>query len=538
MTLLRKFGVLLGGLALIVVVSLGSAVWAVGVHQQELAQPLSSIHTVLGDLNRLKRAIAELGSLVPVPGPSPIPWTAPADETIDPEQRIRELSSEVRARLERLKDTGVFNAQSGISTVRNLEGRVRDALGRVERWRTDRAPEAAVASHEALFAIHELVERNESKMLEDARVAVRYGRDVRAMVMVVIAASLVAVLLAAGLGLTLTRRWVVRPVAELRAATERLGAGDFSHRVPVVGRDELALLSAEVNHMAGMISAMQEERVERERLAAVGEMVRRLAHNLRNPLAGIRSLAELARADLPEGSSTRENQERIVQTVDRFERWLRDLLSATSPLVVQPVEGEVGSWLGASVEALRPMASGKKIELSVDATGAPPRAWFDPRHMEQVVVALVTNAIQASPPAGRVRVEASAIPPLPPEVGGEAWWEVRVMDEGPGVGEGLSDKIFRPYFTTKRDGSGIGLALVKQVAEQHGGRVSVEPGRMANGKGPGATFVLRLPVKPKEQAKPGQRSGEIGGVGGENSGGRGRGEPAVLDPPGAVARRP
>ncbi|MFN0132801.1 MAG: ATP-binding protein [Phycisphaerales bacterium] len=529
MTLLRKFGILLGGLALIVAVSLTAAMWAVLVHQRELAQPLSSIHSVLGDLNRVKRAVAEIGALLPGSTPDRVPWTTPPDQTADADPRIAQLAVEIRDRLARLRDTGVFNVQSGISTTRNLEQRVREALAQIDRWRSTRDPAFAAASHESLFVIHELVERNETKMLEDARVAVIYGRDVRGTVTVVIAASLAAVLLAAGLGLALTRRWVVRPVAELRAATERLGAGDFSHRVPVVGRDELALLSAEVNHMASVISTMQDERVERERLAAIGEMVRRLAHNLRNPLAGIRSLAELARADLPPGSQPRESQDRIVQTVDRFERWLRELLSATSPLVVQPVESAVVPWLDASLEALRPMAAAKQIDLAADSAAAPARARFDGRHLEQALVALVTNAIQAAPPGSTVRILARA---------DGTHWELRVADNGPGVPIALSDKIFKPYFTTKRDGTGIGLALVKQVVEQHGGRVWVERANAESKVAVGAAFVIRLPIHDQQQvANPGQRDGESGGIGGQNPGSRGRNEPAVLNPSGVVTRR-
>src|SRR5262249_25264293 len=148
------------------------------------------------------------------------------------------------------------------------------------------------------------------------------------------------VALVGALGFSLLHRWVLQPVARLRTAAARIGDGDFAHRVLVrpggPGRDELAQLSTEVNHMAGLVRAMQDERVERDRLAAAGEMVRRLTHNLRNPLAGIRGLAEITRGDLPPAADElRENQERIIATIDRFEHWLSELLSATSPLTVQ-----------------------------------------------------------------------------------------------------------------------------------------------------------------------------------------------------------
>jgi len=100
-------------------------------------------------------------------------------------------------------------------------------------------------------------------------------------------------------------------------------------------------------------------------------MVRRLAHNLRNPLAGIRSLAELTRADLPPDSPAIENQERIVTTVDRFERWLSELLSATTPLRVAPAPSPVASWLRAVAEPLRPLANERGVDLQVRVEAAP-----------------------------------------------------------------------------------------------------------------------------------------------------------------------
>jgi len=96
---------------------------------------------------------------------------------------------------------------------------------------------------------------------------------------------------------------------------------------------QLAQLASEVNHMAHMVKTLQDERVESERLAAVGSMVRRIAHNIRNPLAGIRGLAEITRNELAQDEELRENQTRIVAAVDRFERWLKQLLDATRPQI-------------------------------------------------------------------------------------------------------------------------------------------------------------------------------------------------------------
>jgi signal transduction histidine kinase len=531
MTLLRKFAVLLMVMALMVALNLGTSAWAISVLQREVSVYLSSISSVLGGLNRIKRDLADIGAMIPSSGGGePIPWTTPPERlaVADAMERFERLAADVRASFEEVERSGTYRARAGISTTLNLHARVAQSLADSRKWFEVQDERAGESARQELFLLHELIERNESKILGDAQQAVAHSRDIRSRVIAAMLIALAVTLAAGGLGIALMRRWVVRPVTELRTAAGRIAAGDFAHRVPVHGRDELAMLSAEVNHMAGMISAMQEERVERERLAAVGEMVRRLAHNLRNPLAGIRSLAELTKGDLTGDHPAQENQDRIISTVDRFEQWLAEMLSATTPLQVEPQPAQVGSWLRAVVEPLRPLADTRGIELVVDTTAAPAEAWFDPRHLEQALVGIITNALQVSPRGERVVVVGAS--------NGEQW-EIRVEDRGPGVPPELAEKIFRPYFTTKREGTGIGLAVAKQVIEQHGGRISVRSGSRAavdEKGGPGAVFVLRLPLRPAAGGAGGAhelaRDGQVGGSGGQDPDSRGRGEPAVLHP--------
>jgi signal transduction histidine kinase len=545
MTLLRKFGVLLAVLAMVVVLSLGSAVWSVSLLQREITGYLQSISVALGGLNHIKRDLGDLAALLPgSPETDPSPWAGEARDAPPgtPAQRVQALGDSVHQQLEELLGSRTFRVRSGISTQRNLQDRIKTATASALAWVNSGDREAGLRARRELYILHELIERNEAKILGDASEAVVHGREIRDRLLAVIVITLLTALGVASLGLILMRRWVLRPVTELRTAADRIARGDFAHRVPVQGRDELAQLSSEVNHMAGMISAMQDERVERERLAAIGEMVRRLAHNLRNPLSGIRSLAELSKADLPGDSPVQENQDRIVATVDRFEKWLAEMLTATSPLNIEPEPVPVAPWLRALVEPLRPMGAAKGVELRVDLAAAPPEARFDPRHLEHALVGVVTNAIQASPRGAAVTVSA---------VAKGTQWEIRVRDRGPGVPPELVERIFRPYFTTKRDGTGIGLAVAKQVVEQHGGRVAVERassapegpaapaprGSGAGSGGPGATFVFQLPLRVEPNGPGVANIGQAGAQRGQDPDSRGRGEPPVLHPASAQARR-
>jgi signal transduction histidine kinase len=172
------------------------------------------------------------------------------------------------------------------------------------------------------------------------------------------------------------------------------------------------------------------------------------------------------------------------------------------------------------VETHRAAAEARGVRLILDITRAPRSARFDPRHMEQAVVALVTNAIEASPKGSGVEVCGLV------DGGG---WTIRVADQGPGVPADLREKVFRPYFTTKKEGSGIGLAVAHQVVMQHGGQLRVAEGPMdgrtalggggtgleAPKAGVGAVFMATLPLT--GLAEPGQRR-PTGGTNGEDSG--------------------
>jgi signal transduction histidine kinase len=139
------------------------------------------------------------------------------------------------------------------------------------------------------------------------------------------------------------------------------------------------------------------------------------------------------------------------------------------------------------------MARAKEIALELDTEGAPTEASFDMRHLDHSLVAILTNAIQASPAKSTVRISART-------VDGAGEWEVRIADQGPGVPPEIADKVFNAFYTTKKDGNGIGLAVAQQVVRAHGGRISIEPGLNGSvatrGSGPGATFVVRIPVQP------------------------------------------
>lgn len=503
MNLQRKFTVLLGLSALCVATTLGVTLGYNALLARDAVAPFEVTTRLLMALSGAKRAVGDLTRQLPGPrrdepgrDPEAAGWLAPRagpTHSLHPErlaawrEEYEAGVSEAAHRVEALVASEEFASRIGASSARTIRERWAEASAAAARWFESGVVSDGVRAGDLHFAMHELIERAETKVIAEGRAALRFTEQMQSSHRVIVVSGMSCAVLLLLLGAMLVRRWVVAPVEELRRAADAISRGDYAHRVKVESADELGRLSHEVNEMAALVAKTQADAIERERLASTGEMVRRLAHNLRNPLAGIRGLAELSIKRQPDNETLREEQGQIIQTVDRFNCWLRDLLSATSPLEIRPEPTGVSGWLDGVVESHGALARMRSVSLESDTRGSPETATFDPRHLEHALVAIVTNAIQASPPGGKVALR-SALEPTP--ANGPVW-TIRVSDEGPGIAPDVLSNVFRPYFTTKRDGNGIGLAIAQQVVKRHGGWIEVETSCTPPNRG--TTFSVRIP---------------------------------------------
>ena len=239
---------------------------------------------------------------------------------------------------------------------------------------------------------------------------------------------------------------------------------------------ETILSKALGQNVAGM--AVEETRQLLSRLLA------RLAHEIRNPLSSLDVHLHLLEEDLAEGGPCSKEQladrfEIIHGELHRLENLVKQFLRLAGPSAIELSTVELDKTIGHVCELLRPEASTRRIELVADVPAGLPPLQADPDQLIQALLNLIINAVQAVDQNGRVEVRAS--------LEGDGFL-IEVRDNGPGIPPEKLHTIFEPYYTTKSEGSGIGLWIAQQIIVAHGGTILA-----ANAPDGGAVFAVSLP---------------------------------------------
>jgi len=310
---------------------------------------------------------------------------------------------------------------------------------------------------------------------------------------------------------------IERPLEELKKIIGRVREGDFSARVKFsIRNDDVGQLGRQFNEM---IQELGENRLEIERLhqgemaraehlATLGELAAGLAHEIRNPLAGIAGVVEVMGRELPRESSSRAVLPEVQTEIHHIQAILNDLLAYARPRPPEFHPADLNATVEQAVSLARQQVRTKPIEITLDADKSLPRISHDPVQMQQVVLNLLLNGIQAIQNQGKIEValrrellqastdakritrESSEGGDLFSKVAGQGEWAViRIRDTGQGIPRDSLSKIFKPFFTTRKEGTGLGLPLAKGIVESHKGIIEVtsEPGQ-------GAQFEVWLPM--------------------------------------------
>jgi len=218
---------------------------------------------------------------------------------------------------------------------------------------------------------------------------------------------------------------------------------------------------------------------EQETLARLGEMAAVVAHEVKNPLAGIRGALQVIGGRMEEGAPERAVIDEIQARIDGLNEMVQDLLLFARPTPPKMAPAALSTLLMGTVSLLRRDPAWIDVEVAVPDEG--PTLRMDAAQIQVVLFNLLLNAAQAMNGQGRVEVTVDT---------SDDWCEIAVRDTGPGFDADTLDKLFEPFFTTKHRGSGLGLSTAKRVVEMHHGTLTAE-----SGDGGGAVMQIRLPMK-------------------------------------------
>jgi len=272
------------------------------------------------------------------------------------------------------------------------------------------------------------------------------------------------------------------PIRRLTAAVESITSRGRPE--PVLGlpsgAGEVAVLGAAFEAMMERLAAAQDEAVSQSRLALLGEVAASIAHDVRTPLSVLKTSAQLlASGDLPIAEQRRLGR-MVAAEVDRLNRVVTDLVDLARPRVAQRLSQPLDQLVERAAAVLRPWAQARGVALELDRDGSDLHVLVDGDQMQQALLNLMHNAVQAAPNPGTVVVRSSAQ---------GRWAVIEVSDSGPGFSEEALARAFSPFFTTRADGTGLGLTIVKRIIEEHGGDVGAR-----NSASGGACVWCRLPL--------------------------------------------
>jgi signal transduction histidine kinase len=330
-------------------------------------------------------------------------------------------------------------------------------------------------------------------------------------------------------GIALLAWTYVKPISRVVEAARRVAQGSLEERLPTGRRDEIGELNQSFNEMVERLrekEALEKRLHQAERLSAIAHLASGIAHEVRNPLNSISLIIDhLAAQFSPRAGAEREEIGRLTglikQEIHRLNAMIEAFLKFGRPLELKRQPTDVRRVLDEVLEVASQKVQEEHIQVTREYGEDLPPVWIDVPHMKTCFLNLVLNAVQAMSPKGgnlsvavgvaadgaprgsgfgdlsngesgvdvpQARIHQSTDAPAHRPAAGD-WVEVSIRDTGVGVAPENLDKVFEPYFTTKDVGIGLGLALTKQILEQHGGGIA-----LSSELGKGTVVRLRLPA--------------------------------------------
>ncbi len=308
-------------------------------------------------------------------------------------------------------------------------------------------------------------------------------REQRALELLV---GLSALTLVVGAAISFYARRLLRPLNVVTARARVVAAGDLTPQRAVDDGSEIGELAATFENMVGAIRDARSEVVKAERLAAIGKMAAHITHEIRNPLSSIGLNLELLEGELESTDEGAREKRELVAAIKAETNRLSKLSEQYLSLARRPkptlVEESLGDLVTELLAFLAPELKRSKVEVSLASPEDLPVVSIDESLLRQALLNLVRNAREAMSDGGHLRIELRPAP--------DHRVEIVIEDDGPGIPDEIRAGVFDPFFTTKQRGTGLGLAVTREIVEAHRGSIRCEPR-----EGGGTRFVIALPLR-------------------------------------------
>lgn len=287
---------------------------------------------------------------------------------------------------------------------------------------------------------------------------------------------------------TFTEYFVNKPITSIISTMKKAEAGDLSVKFLTRRRDEIGKLASSLNSMLFKLDKAQREIKQWhfsemqniEKMATIGEVASSVAHEIRNPLAGISGAIQVLAEDMSAKDPRKTIINEVLSEINRLDHAVRDLLVFARPPEPHPIITPLDTIIERTLHMAEQQSQKQGVAIQIRKSDTEMKVFVDPEQIHQVFLNIVLNSLQSMPGGGTLTIGTY----IRPEIN-EA--EISFTDTGFGIRKDALKNIFKPFFTTRSTGTGLGLAISRAIIERHGGRITVE-----SSEGIGSTFHVFL----------------------------------------------
>ena len=338
----------------------------------------------------------------------------------------------------------------------------------------------------------------------------------RDMILGISVLMVISAAVASMIGILVVRK-IVRPIYELVRGAQMFARGRLTHTIETPGHGELTTLAREFNQMARELMEKERRLKQAERLATLSKFATILSHEIRNPLNSMIINLRILKRDMEKQNGDHGNggghYEKVISEIWRIDSLVENFLNYARPPELAPFPHDINAVLDEVIEIHRGTARERGVRIVTRYRDGELMVSVDIDQIKQLILNILLNAFDAMEGGGTLTVSTERAAPRDSgeltldALGGNPHVNIKFEDTGRGIDPGRLDRIFEVYYTSKSTGTGLGLPIAQQIAEKHGGGISVE-----STPGEGTVFTLSLPALEAETAEPsaGQPSGSVG----------------------------